>query len=79
MKFPFISHRGFTIIEMMGVVTVLGILMTILYVGGQPYLKRGRDANRIKHIDGFVNAFDAYYKTFDVFPSNQGSGGVTGY
>lgn len=68
--------RGFTIVEIMVVILVIGILFTGIYMSVQPYMSRSRDTKRITDMLGYLNnILVTYERNFDTFPSNYGSGG----
>lgn len=52
--------RGFTLIELMVVIAIIGVLATIISAPIQTYLKKSRDAKRIADITEIKNALGQY-------------------
>ncbi|MDD2694182.1 MAG: prepilin-type N-terminal cleavage/methylation domain-containing protein [Candidatus Gracilibacteria bacterium] len=74
----FSSNRnkgGFTLVEVMVVVMILGVLFVGLYMGFQPYMKRSRDTKRVANMLQYSNVLETFDKNFDTFPSVYGAGG----
>jgi len=59
---------GFTIIELLIVIIVLGILATIVIVAYTGVTNRAEDAKRIATIDQYEKALHLYYTEHDNFP-----------
>ena len=47
MERKLLKHRGFTLVELIVVITILAILATIGFVSIQGYVKDSRDAHRV--------------------------------
>ena len=43
----YIRRLGFTLVEIMIVISIIAILGTVTFFGTQPYMSRSRDTNRI--------------------------------
>ncbi len=75
--------KGFTLVEIMIVMTIIGILSWALFIWIQPYLWRSRDTKRVSDIQNYLNnMIGSYEKNFDTFPTNKGSGNnilISGY
>lgn len=67
--------KGFTLIEIMIVIVILGILATFVSGNYITSLKKGRDARRKTDLQQIQNALELYYEdqgfypTFDIFPT----------
>jgi len=61
--------HGFTIIEMMIVVVVIGILAVALFPSLQGYILRSRDTSRMMVIRDVSNSLSSYSSDHDVYPN----------
>lgn len=64
-----LHQRGFTLIEMLVVVTVIIILMAIVAASLWQGAKKARDAKRYTDLREVQLALEAYGKTYDGYPS----------
>ncbi len=62
-------RRGFTIIELVVVITVIGILTAVIIVGLTRYQADGRDARRASSASAIVEALEKYYDAHGEYPS----------
>ncbi|MBU0978660.1 MAG: type II secretion system protein [Patescibacteria group bacterium] len=53
--------RGFTLLELLVVISIIGILLAIGTTAFTTAQKRGRDARRLEDIKSMQNAFEQYY------------------
>lgn len=60
MKFTKNTVKGFTLIELMVVIAIIGVLATIISAPIQTYLKKSRDAKRIADINQIKDALGQY-------------------
>lgn len=62
--------RGFTLIEILLVIAIIGVLTVIIVVAINPSkrLAQARDAKRISDINQIANALEAYHTTHGQFP-----------
>ncbi|MDC1205218.1 prepilin-type N-terminal cleavage/methylation domain-containing protein [Candidatus Pacebacteria bacterium] len=77
-------RRGFTLIELIVVVTIIGLLSAVVLSAINQSRLRGRDANRISQLQEFLKAAELYYLDFgrypdDNTPTNDVIGNATGF
>jgi len=69
----FISRKsGFTLIEMLIVVAIIGILAGAVLVGLGPVQKGGRDARRVSDLRQAQNALELYFNKNGTYPASSG-------
>lgn len=72
-----IKRSGFTIVELLIVIVVIGILAAITIVAYNGIQQRGRDAQRVSDISNIMKSLEAYKVLNGVYPvatSTSGSG-----
>lgn len=62
------AHRGFTLIEILVVVAIIGILASIILVGVGSFRARGRDTRRIADLRETQNALELYFTKNGLYP-----------
>ncbi len=65
--------KGFTLIEILIVVAIIGLLASVVLVGLGAFRTRGRDARRIADLRETQNALELYYTKYQRYPA-LGSG-----
>lgn len=62
------SRKGFTLIEILVVIAIIGLLASVILVGLGAFRSRGRDARRIADLRGTQNALELYYSKEQRYP-----------
>lgn len=73
------NYRGFTLVELMIVIAIMGILGASIYPNVVSYLSRGRDVIRISDIKYLSAKFQEYSQLSDTYPDNTNKDGLTSY
>lgn len=69
-------HNGFTLIELMLVVAVIGALASILVPEYTPYMQRAKSAEAMTMTSGFRRAIAEYYAHRGRFPADNKAAGL---
>jgi type IV pilus assembly protein PilA len=62
-------QKGFTIFELLIVITVIGILSSMAFIGITDSQKRGRDTHRTADIDTLHSRLEEYYADKGAYPN----------
>ena len=62
------KKQGFTLVEILVVVSIIGLLSSIVLVGLGSFRARGRDARRVADLRETQNALELYYGKFGGYP-----------
>ena len=65
------KKSGFTLIEVLIVVFIIGLLASVVLVGLGAFRQRGRDARRIADLRSTQNALELYYSKSGVYPQTS--------
>lgn len=68
------SNRGFTLMELLIVVAIIGLLASMILVGLSSFRTRGRDARRVADVKQVQNGLEIYYAKMNKYPDVQSSG-----
>jgi prepilin-type N-terminal cleavage/methylation domain-containing protein len=63
-------RTGFTLVELMVVMSILGILIAAIAPKFTAYLERGRDVQRLSDIKSMSAKFQDYNRIYGTYPSN---------
>lgn len=63
------GQRGFTLIEILVVVSIIGLLASVVLVGLGGFRERGRDARRIADLRSLQNGLEIYYAKNNEYPA----------
>lgn len=65
------KKKGFTLIELMAVIAIMGILSVILYIATEPARAKARDSRRIQDMEQLSKALALYDSTSGTPPPNE--------
>ncbi len=60
--------KGFTLVEVLIVISIIGLLASIILVGLGGFRAKGRDTRRIADLRGVQAALELYYTKFNAYP-----------
>lgn len=69
-------QKGFTLIELMIVVAIIGILAAVALPAYQDYTRRARVTEGLSLASGAKTAVSEYFSSMNVFPANNTSAGL---
>jgi prepilin-type N-terminal cleavage/methylation domain-containing protein len=69
-------NKGFTLVELLVVMAILGILATITLANFSSSQKKGRDAQRKSDLRQIANAFEAYMNDHGAYPAVSANGEI---
>ena len=64
------SKSGFTLIEVLIVVSIIGLLSSVVLVGLRGFRSQGRDVRRIADLKSIQNGLELYYNTKGNYPAD---------
>lgn len=70
LKFKIKNYAGFTLVEMLVVITIIGILSTIGLVAFTSAQQRGRDAQRKSDLKEISSALELFYSDYGKYPNS---------
>jgi general secretion pathway protein G len=69
------SRKGFTLIEILIVVSIIGILSSTVLVAVPKIRERGNDARRVTDLRSVQQAVELYYQACNYYPGTAQNGG----
>ena len=66
----FSARKGFTLVELMIVIAIIGILAAVLYPSLMGYLERTRDTNRQQAMNQVGTALGTYFADMNAYPTH---------
>ena len=70
------KQSGFTLIELMIVVAIIGILAAVAIPAYQDYTKRARVSEGLQMADGIKSSMAEYFSSVGTWPANNASAGL---
>ena len=67
-----LNNFGFTLVELLVVISILGVLATIALASFRSSQARGRDAERKSDLKQIVSSLELYYSDYGKYPSSLG-------
>lgn len=71
-------RKGFTLIEMLVVVSLIGVLTTLVAANLNSARERARDTQRKSDLRNIETALRLYYQDYQAFPANGSNGEISG-
>lgn len=73
-----ILYTGFTLVELLVVISIISILASIALVSFRSTQMKGRDAQRKSDLKQMANALELYYSDYGKYPDGTADGKITG-
>jgi len=70
--------KGFTLIEILVVISIIGILTTLIMANLNTARERARDAQRKSDLKSIQTALGLYYNDYEMYPANDSDGRING-
>lgn len=68
------QNKGFTLVEILVVVAIVGLLSSVFVIGLGGVRARGRDARRVADVKQVQNAIELYYAKCGYYPGGASAG-----
>jgi type II secretion system protein G len=66
------NKKGFTLVELLIVIAILGVLVTVGLAGFRSSQARGRDAQRKSNLKQLSSALELYFSDYEAYPDASG-------
>jgi type II secretion system protein G len=66
------KNKGFTLVELLVVMAILGVLVTLVAGGFRTAQMRGRDSKRKSDLKEIANALEVFYSDYNKYPDANG-------
>ncbi|MDD5430639.1 MAG: type II secretion system protein [Candidatus Pacebacteria bacterium] len=64
------SNKGFTLIEVLVVISIIGLLASVILIGLGGFRARGRDAKKVSELKTIQNGLELYYARHNAYPAH---------
>jgi len=75
MKKIFGKNKGFTLFEMLVVISIIGIILGLISTSFSAAQKRARDSRRVQDLNGMQKAMEQYFALCSAYPGTLFGGG----
>lgn len=65
------NNKGFTLVEVLIVISIIGLLASIILVGLGGFRAKGRDTRRVADLRAVQAGLELYYTKFNEYPSDN--------
>lgn len=72
------TRHGFTLVELLVVISIIGILSRLLFANYGELRERGRDSSRKSAMQQMRNSLRLYYNDFQRYPADSTDGEISG-
>jgi prepilin-type N-terminal cleavage/methylation domain-containing protein len=69
----FVKARGFTLLELIVVIAIIGVLSVVVLPNFATALQRGRDGRRIAELKGLQSDLFLFYQQYGMYPTSWGT------
>lgn len=77
-RYAYSTQRGFTLMELMVVMAIMGILITVGLTSYKSVQTKSRDSRRKNNVKQIASALEAYYNDKGKYPGDDGLGAMVG-